>query len=61
MSGPIQFSVTRTGVDAFKVIVQSDQAILRTHETTFAGARAAIIQELLNLEVGVSAWGQGGR
>lgn len=58
-SAPIQFSVMRTDVDRFRVVVQSDRTILRTHETTFAGARAQIIQELLALEVGVTAWGEG--
>jgi hypothetical protein len=47
----LQFSVTRKGVDDFKVIVQDERSILRAYETTFAGARYSIIQELLALEV----------
>lgn len=51
MTRAIQFSVTRTGVDEFKIIVQSDQSILRTVQTSYAGARASVLQELLDLEV----------
>lgn len=49
---PIQFAVVRTGVDEFKIIVQSGRSILRTYRKSYAGARNSIIEELLALEVG---------
>lgn len=51
MSGSLQFAITRIGEDKFKIIVQDDKSILRAYETTFAGARNSIIQELLALEM----------
>ena len=48
---PLQFSVTRTAVDEFKIIVQDERSILRSYHAAFAGARNSIIQELLALEV----------
>jgi hypothetical protein len=49
---PVQFFVVRTGVDEFKIGVQSERSILKTYQTSFAGARNSIVQELLALEIG---------